>query len=430
MVRRSPRTRVPGTRISPFDIPGGRSVIRSRLSRDLRRFAAIAALIIVSSVATRASAAVLDADRVGGAAVSSRPGLGSSAPDLYIPSGMLDTTEGRELWARDANARRAMASTTKIMTAVVVLERTALDDVVTVRKTDVKVGESGMGLRVGERLTVRQLLEGMLIQSGNDAATALAVHVAGSVDGFVAMMNAKAAALDLADTRYMNPHGLDVPGHYTSAADLTALSRYAMRDPEFRRIVGTVSTRAVTEHYTHKLVNSNLMLKIYRGADGVKTGWTDEAGYCVIVSARRGEVALVATVLGAASEEGRFGQATRLLDWGFAHYRPTQVARAGERTGNVRVSDYLERTVPTEAAESTSVAVFDLSGPVRRRIDLLPEVGAPVVQGQRLGTMSVYQGDRLLAQVPVIATKGVPEPTVWQRVMFFFARIWRGIFGP
>jgi D-alanyl-D-alanine carboxypeptidase (penicillin-binding protein 5/6) len=405
-------------------------VTRPRRPRDLRSVAAIACLATAMALATPAFAAVLDADRVGGAAVSSRPGLRGAAPDLYIPAGMLDTKDGRELWARDANARRAMASTTKIMTAVVVLERAALDDVVTVRKTDVKVGESGMGLRVGEQLTVRQLLEGMLIQSGNDAANALAVHVAGSVDGFVAMMNEKAASLDLIDTRYMNPHGLDVPGHHTSAADLTALSRYAMRDAEFRRIVGTVSMRAVTEHRTHKLVNSNLMLKIYPGADGIKTGWTDEAGYCVIVSATRGGVELIATVLGAASEEGRFGQATRLLDWGFAHYRSTEVARAGERTGNVRVSDYLERTVPTASAESTTVAVFDLSGPVRRRIDLLPEVGAPVAQGQRLGTMSVYQGDRLLAQVPVVAAKGVPEPTAWQRVVFFFARIWRGIFGP
>jgi D-alanyl-D-alanine carboxypeptidase (penicillin-binding protein 5/6) len=401
-----------------------------RRSCVLSAVAAITVLLVALALATPAHGAVLDSDRVGGAAVSARSGLREAAPDLYIPSGMLGTVDGRELWARDANTRRAMASTTKIMTAIVVLESAALDDVVTVRKTDVKVGESGMGLRVSEQLTVRQLLEGMLIQSGNDAATALAVHVAGSVDGFVAMMNAKAAALDLVDTRYMNPHGLDVPGHHTSAADLTALSRYAMRDAEFRRIVGTVSTRAVSEHYTHKLVNSNLMLKIYPGADGIKTGWTDEAGYCVIVSAKRGGIELIATVLGAASEEGRFGQATRLLDWGFAHYRPTEVARAGERTGNVRVSDYLERTVPTAAGESTTVAVFDLSGPVRRRIDLLPEVGAPVVEGQRLGVMSVYQGDRLLAQVPLLATKGVPQPTGWQRIVFFFARIWRGIFGP
>jgi D-alanyl-D-alanine carboxypeptidase (penicillin-binding protein 5/6) len=401
----------------------------SRRTCDRRPAAAVILLIATLLLATPTFAAVLDADVVGGAAVSSRPGLRGGAPDLYIPSGELATSDGRQLWARDPGARRAMASTTKIMTAVVVLENAALEEVVTVHKADVKVGESGMGLRVGEELTVRQLLEGMLIQSGNDAATALAMHVGGSVEGFVAMMNAKAATLDLAGTRYMNPHGLDVPGHYTTAQDLTSLSRYAMRIPEFRRIVGTLTERVSTRRYTHKLANSNLMLKHYAGANGVKTGWTDEAGYCVIVSARRGEIELYATVLGAASEEGRFGQATRLLDWGFAHYRPTEVARRGERTGNVKVTDYLERTAPTAAAESTTVALFDLAGPVRRRIDLLPEIAAPVAVGQRLGTMSVYQGDRLLAQVPVVSTRAVPVPTIWQRIMFFFARIWRGIFG-
>jgi D-alanyl-D-alanine carboxypeptidase (penicillin-binding protein 5/6) len=398
--------------------------------RHLRHAAVLTLFAVALLGAAQAHPAVLDSDAVGGAPVSSGAVLRQAAPDLYIPSGALTTADGRELWARDPTARRAMASTTKIMTAVVVLENSSLEDFVTVRKTDVKVGESGMGLRAGEQLTVRQLLEGMLIQSGNDAATALAVHVGGSVDGFVAMMNAKAAALDLIDTRYMNPHGLDVPGHYTSAEDLTALSRYAMRIPEFRRMVGTWSMRVVTQRVTHKLTNSNVMLKNYPGADGVKTGWTDEAGYCVIVSADRGGIELVATILGAASEEGRFGQATRLLDWGFAHYRPTEIARRGDRTGNVRVSDYLERTVPTISAESTTVPVLDLSGPVRRRIELLPETPAPVVAGQRLGTMSVYQGDRLLAQVPLVAAKAVPAPTAWQRILFFFARIWRGIFGP
>jgi D-alanyl-D-alanine carboxypeptidase (penicillin-binding protein 5/6) len=373
--------------------------------------------------------AVLDGDLVGGVAVGAQGALRSAAPDLYIPSGQLATMDGRELWSRDAGARRAMASTTKIMTAVVVLENASLDDLVTVDRPASTVGESGMGLRRGETLSVRRLLEGLLIQSGNDAAVALAEHVAGSVDAFVEMMNAKAKRLDLVNTHYLNPHGLDVPGHYTSAEDLTALSRYAMRDPEFRRIVGTFSTRVVTPKYTHQLTSTNLMLRIYDGATGVKTGWTDEAGYCIVVSARRGDVELVATVLGAASEQGRFGQATRLLDWGFSHYTVTPIATAGERTGNVRVSDYVERTVPSETAETTSVAVLDLAGPVRRRIDLKPEVSAPVVKGQRIGTMTVFQGDRLLAQIPVVAAKDVPAPTFWQSVGFFFIRLWRGIFG-
>ncbi len=377
-----------------------------------------------------ASAAVLDGDVVGGVKVGERVELRTAAPDLYIPAGDLATSDGRELWERDVEARRAMASTTKMMTAVVVLENASLDDVVTVSKSDVKVGESAMGLKAGEKLSVRDLLEGMLIQSGNDAATALAEHVGGTLPKFVAMMNAKAAQLDLVNTHYLNAHGLDVPGHYTSAEDLTALARYAMRIPEFRRIVGTAKARVVTAKYTHQLKSTNLLLNQYAGCNGIKTGWTDQAGYCIVVSAKRGDIELVGTVLGAASEAGRFGQATRLLDWGFAHYKTTAVATAGERTGNVRVSDYVERTVPSETAESTSAAVFDLAGPVRRRVDLKPDVPAPVVKGQRLGTMTIFQGERLLAQVPVTAAADVPAPTFWQSVGFFFIRAWRGVFGP
>ncbi len=385
------------------------------------------ALSLAGASATRA--AVLDGDLVGGARVGSRVSARALAPDLYIPSGELTTMDGRELWARDPGAHRAMASTTKIMTAVVVLENAGLDDVVVATAADVKVGESEMGLHTGEELTVRELLEGLLIQSGNDAAMTLAAHVGGSVEGFVRMMNAKAATLDMVDTHYLNPHGLDVPGHYTSAADLTALARYAMRIPEFRSIVGVQSMRIVTRKYTHQLTNTNLMLRHYNGDEGIKTGYTKEAGYCIVTAARREGVELVATVMGASSEEGRVGQATRLLDWGFSHYKPTRVSVAGEPSGNVRVSDYVERTVPTQAAESTRVAVFDLAGPVKRRIVLQPEVVAPVTRGQRLGTMTVYQGDRLLAQVPLVATREVPAPTVGQRIGFFFIRLWRGIVG-
>lgn len=398
--------------------------------RSLRAVIALAtAVALQSGLAPAVSATVLDGDYIDGVKVADRPDFRETGPDLYIPAGQLSTIDGRELWARDPESRRAMASTTKIMTAVVVLENAGLDEVVTVGTPELRVGESSMGLRAGERITVRELLEGLLIQSGNDGSVALAVHVGGSVEGFVKMMNDKAAKLDLANTHFLNSHGLDMPGHFTSAQDLTALTRYAMQDPEFRRIVAIYQTRVVTEKYTHTLTSHNLMLKQYEGAEGVKTGWTNEAGYCMVVAAKRGDIELVGVVLGAASEAGRFGQATRLLDWGFRHYQMVDVVTAGDRTGNVRVSDYVERTVPTEAAETTRSPVFDIAGPVKRRIDLPPDVRAPVKKGQRVGTVTAYQGDRLLAQVPVVAAKDIPAPTIWQRIGFFFIRLWRGIFG-
>jgi D-alanyl-D-alanine carboxypeptidase (penicillin-binding protein 5/6) len=286
-----------------------------------------------------------------------------------------------------------------------------------------------MGLVAGERIPLGELLKGVLVQSGNDAATLAAEVVGGSVDSFVAMMNAKAAQLDLVNTHYVNPHGLDVNGHYTSAADLTALARYAMRNPVFRQIVGTYTVKVRSDRYTHVLTNHNSLLKSYPGTEGVKTGWTNNAGYCVVFAVKRGDVEFIGTVMGAANEVGRAKQATKLLDWGFAHYKTTTVVQAGEVFGRVPVSDYLDRTVPAETAETTSMPVFDLAGPVERRVVLNADVSAPVSKGEVLGTMTLYQGDTVLTQVPVVASSDVPAPSVGQRIVFFFARIWRAVFG-
>lgn len=392
--------------------------------------AALLALVLVLAgpVAT-ARAAVLDNDYVGGARIHARESLRATAPDLSIPSGTLSTIDGRELWARDPKAQRAMASTTKIMTAVVVLEHANLGDIVEVDRKAATAGESAMGLVVGERITVGELLKGVLVQSGNDAATLIAEHVGGTVEGFVKMMNAKAAALDLADTHYVNPHGLDQKGHYTSAADLTSLARYAMRIPTFREIVGTYSVKARSDRYTHFLTSHNGMLKTYKGTEGVKTGWTDDAGYCIVLAAKRKGIELIGTVMGAASEGDRASQAKKLFDWGFRHYKRVEVATAGEALGRVPVSDYMERTVGARTAEATSVPVFDLAGAVRRRVELSPDIPAPVKEGDRVGTLTIYQGKSMLAQVPLVADSDVPAPTFGQRVVFFFGRIWKGIFG-
>jgi len=397
-----------------------------------RRTAVLTALLVSALLvagAGPASAAVLDADYIGRTQVADAPALRSKAPDLYIPSGVLMTMDGRELWARNPESRRAMASTTKIMTAVVVLEKADLNSIVTVDKVASAVGQSSMGLVVGERIPMGELLKGVLVQSGNDAATLAAETVGGSVESFVAMMNAKAAQLDLINTHYVNPHGLDAKGHYTSAEDLTALARYAMRNPVFRQIVGTYTVKVRSDRYTHVLTNHNSLLKSYKGTEGVKTGWTDNAGYCVVFAVKRGNIEFVGTVMGAANEAGRAAQATKLMDWGFAHYKATTIVRAGEALGRVPVSDYLDRTVGAETAETTSMPVFDLAGPVQRRIELKADVPAPISKGDVIGTMTLYQGDSVLTQVPVVASSDVPSPSIGQRIVFFFARIWRAVFG-
>jgi D-alanyl-D-alanine carboxypeptidase (penicillin-binding protein 5/6) len=399
-----------------------------RMSRYI--FALVGILALGSTllgVVPTSRAAVMDNDLVGSVKVGKDAGLRGQAPDLTIPSGLLTTMDGRVLWARDPDSRRAMASTTKIMTAVVAIERSGLDDTVTVDKTAASVGQSAMGLVLGERFTMGELLKGVLVQSGNDAATLVAEHVGGTVPGFVEMMNAKAAALDLRNTHYANPHGLDQAGHYTSATDLATLARYAMRIPVFRQIVGTYKVNVRSDRYTHVLQNHNDLLKSYKGAEGIKTGWTDDAGYCVVVAAKRGQIELVGVVMGAANEVDRARQAKKLLDWGFAHYKSAVVATAGAVYGPVPVSDYIDISVTAVSAETSSLAVLDAAGPVESRAELLASVAAPVKAGDRIGTLTVYQGSSMLAQVPLVAEKDVPAPSVWERLGIFLVRVWNAI---
>ncbi len=322
-----------------------------------------------------------------------------------------------------------MASTTKIMTAILVLEKADPDAMVEVSPKAAKVGQSGVGLRAGERLTVSELMESLLVKSGNDAAVALAEHMAGSTDAFVRMMNSKAKALDLKDTRFTNPHGLDAKGHVTTASDLATLSRYAMSIPEFRSLVGLRTAVVTSSKGTRRIEASNKLLGKLKGANGVKTGWTDDAGYCVVASARRGGIELYAVVLGMDSENGRFKEATELLEWGFRHYTVKAVTSANTTVGTVAVADYLDVSVPVAVAEATSAPVFDADGKITTRLQVVESLVAPVEVGQRVGTLTVVQGDRLLAQVPVVAREAVPEPTMWQRLWIGIQRAWRAIAG-
>lgn len=381
-------------------------------------------------VAAVASGAVRSSDRVAGIPLAERSAWSTAAPDVDMPSGVLVTADGRELWSRAADAQRAMASTTKIMTAVVVLESVDdLDERVRVTGAADAVGESEAGLLPGESYTVRSLLEAMLVHSGNDAAAALAEHVAGSQPAFVELMNAKAQELDLKETRFANPHGLDEPGHHTSARDLATLARYALQIPEFRRIVGMPSMTLAGGRGERRFENSNKLIGRYPGATGVKTGWTNKAGYCLVASAERDGVSLVCVVLGTRSESERFAEARALLDWGFAHYRRRQVASAGTTVAVLPVRDYLDISVPAVVGETTSAAVFDLEGPLEATVTVPGALDAPVRRGERVGTLSVLQGDTLVVQVPVVAGADVEAPAWHERFRTWVARAWRRVFG-
>lgn len=236
---------------------------------------------------------------------------------------VLDADTGQVLYEKNAHERRAPASTTKIMTALVTLENAQLTDVVRAGN-DVQVEPSIIGLEPGDQLTVEQLLYGLLLPSGNDAAIALADHVGGSIPQFAAMMNAKVAELGLEDTHFVNPHGLDADGHYSSAYDLAVTARAAMRNPVFERIVRTQEYR-IEGPVRWVFKNSNRLLGFYPGADGVKTGYTDNAGRCLVSSATRDGHRAISVVLDSGDT---IGDSADLLTYFFSSFTRSTLGAA------------------------------------------------------------------------------------------------------
>ncbi len=229
---------------------------------------------------------------------------------------VVDARTGNAIWAKRAHARRRIASTTKIMTAALALERLRLGQLVPVSPLVPRAAPIREGLRAGERVRAWKLLYGLMLYSGNDDALALAIASAGSRARFIGLMNEKARQLRLLDTHFSTPSGVVDRGNRSTAWDLAALTRYAMRKPAFRRIVRTriAHVRWSAPTYEKVYVNKNDLLRTYRGADGVKTGWTTLAGHCLVASARRGRTRLIAVVLDSADP---YRDAKRLLNYGF-----------------------------------------------------------------------------------------------------------------
>ncbi len=336
---------------------------------------------------------------------------------------LIDATTGRVLWSRGADEARAPASTTKMMTALVALEEGDLRSVVTVSPAADATPGSSAHLRAGERYTLAQLLVALLLPSGNDAAVAIAEHIAGSVPAFAERMNAKARALGLVATHFTNPHGLTAAGHYSSALDLALIARAGLRQPEFARIVDTAEaqiagTNSLDQEIRRELHNTNRLLVTYGWVTGVKTGTTDAAGSCLVASGARDGVELIAVVL---HSRDRWGDALRMLQWGYAHFSMVRPAKAGQVVTTVRV-----RLARNPGARVPVAAAADLVAPLaldelpRARLirDLPASLDAPVRKGQRVGTLQLLVAGQPLAEVPLLAAASVRQagwPLIWWR---------------
>ncbi len=382
------------------------------------RTLAVAALTILLILAPSSPALAL--------AAASRPFPADVAvgPQVTADAAVLiDATTGRVLWSRGAEEPRAPASTTKMMTALVALEEGNLKSVVTVSPAADATPGSSAHLRAGERYTLAQLLVALLLPSGNDAAVAIAEHVAGSVPAFAERMNAKARVLGLVATHFTNPHGLTAAGHYSSALDLALIARAGLRIPEFARIVDTAEaqiagTNSMDQEIRRELHNTNRLLVTYGWVNGVKTGTTDAAGSCLVASAARGGVELIAVVL---HSSDRWGDALRLLQWGYAHFSMVQPAAKGQviTTLPVRLAQDPTARVPVvAAADLTAPLALDELPRMRLIQDLPAAVDAPVRRGQLIGTLQLRVAGQPFAEVPLVAAstvKRVGLPLLWWR---------------
>ncbi|MGZ8665831.1 MAG: D-alanyl-D-alanine carboxypeptidase family protein [Solirubrobacterales bacterium] len=329
----------------------------------------------------------------------------------------MDARTGDALVSHAASQRLPIASTTKLMTAYLALQELPLAKRVSAAPYAAIPGESLLGLRAGERISVRDLLFGLILRSGNDAAETLAVAAAGSEPRFVRQMNLRAAALGLADTRYSNPIGLDEPGNYSSAADLLTLSRRLLDTPTFSRIARSRSAVLRSLRPPERIYTRNTLLLRAPWANGVKTGHTLGAGYVLVGSGRREGVELISAVLGAPSESQRDVETLDLLDYGFSLYRTRRPLRRGmeEASPSIRFSG---GELPLLAARTVAVGLRRdqrLSVEVRAPA----EVEGPVRRGTKLGSAIVLVDGRPSARVPLLASRSIPKAGWFDR-----ARTW------
>ncbi len=332
-----------------------------------------------------------------------------SARRAYV----LDAVSGRVLFEREPDQRSLIASTTKIMTALIVCEQCNVLDRMRIPKEAVGIEGSSMYLQEGEVLTLQELLYGLMLSSGNDAAVALAIYCGGTVEGFAEMMNDKARILGLDGTHFENPNGLDSPGHYSTAEDLGKLAAYAMENPVFYKTVSTKNVR-VGQRY---LTNHNKLLWRVEGADGVKTGYTKAAGRILVSSATRDGRRLIAVTIDD-PDDWRDHQA--LLEEGFSRFSIRQVVAAGERVGVLEVAGGQNQKVGVLAAEDFSYAL----APEEQPQLALPGMGfvyAPVVEGTDAGYAYVLIQGKAVGRFPVVFGATIEqtpaeERSFWQKL--------------
>ena len=328
---------------------------------------------------------------------------------------LMEKSTGRVLYEQNPHERLAPASITKIMSLLLIMEaiesgKITLEDTVSASEHAVSMGGSQIWLEVGETMTVDELLRAVAIGSANDATVALGEYIAGSEEAFVNMMNERAAELGMENTHFVNCTGLDAEDHYTSAYDVALMSRELIMHDLIKQY-SSVWMDSLREGET-QLVNTNKLVRFYEGATGLKTGTTDEAGYCLSATAERDGMELIAVVMGSDSGNNRFNSARKLLDHGFANYVKVSPSVEMSEIPPISVTGGVESSVPVSEINLETVLISKgMENSVTAQIDVPESVEAPIAAGQQIGTVSVMQGDEVLSQTPISAARDIEKMT-------------------
>lgn len=343
---------------------------------------------------------------------------------------LMEESTGNILYESNPDERLPIASVTKVMTMLLIMEavdsgKISLDDMVTVSENAMSYGGSTMFLETGEQLTVNDMLKGIAVASANDGCVAMAEHLAGSESAFVDMMNEKAKELGMENTHFMNTNGLDEDDHYSSARDVAIMSRELMKHETIFNY--TSIWMDTLRGGKFQLANTNKLIRFYDGANGLKTGSTSKALCCLSAAAKRNDMQLIAVVLGAPTSAERFASAKSLLDYGFANYAVNTQITAGDEVQNIAVEKGVDKEVGVVAGDSCSTLVKKgQEDNITKEIKIDETITAPIEAGQKIGTMTISRDGEVIADIDLNASSAVEKKGIGLIIKDFFATIFFG----
>ena len=343
---------------------------------------------------------------------------------------LMEESTGNILYESNPDERLPIASVTKVMTMLLIMEavdsgKISLDDMVTVSENAMSYGGSTMFLETGEQLTVNDMLKGIAVASANDGCVAMAEHLAGSESAFVDMMNEKAKELGMENTHFMNTNGLDEDDHYSSARDVAIMSRELMKHETIFNY--TSIWMDTLRGGKFQLANTNKLIRFYDGANGLKTGSTSKALCCLSAAAKRNDMQLIAVVLGAPTSAERFASAKSLLDYGFANYAVNTQITAGDEVQKIAVEKGVDKEVGVVAGDSCSTLVKKgQEDNITKEIKIDETITAPIEAGQKIGTMTISRDGEVIANIDLNASSAVEKKGIGLIIKDFFATIFFG----